>query len=843
MEQNIPKNNMLSPAAAPDSPWPTFRRDPQNTAFSPLPAEYQEDQPWTFPTGKGIFSTPVIDGDGNIYIGSADHYFYSLDRSGNLRWKYKTGEIIDSAGALPAHQPTGIATVLFPSADGHIYCLDKDSGELIWTFDGNESLEDQFNNWFEGNIALAPDGTLYAGNTNFRYYALTPDGDLKWTYKTGSNAWSIAGINPDGDLVWGSCDTFIHGVSKGGRERWKKRTLGFISASAAIDQEGIAYIGSFDGNLYALNSRTGKVRWKFQTNDHIYGSTALLESENNSLQIFVGSTDSYLYAINQEGKEIWRFNSGAPIRSSPVIGRMPPGENGWIIYFGNGAGKLFALQAGDGSRRWSYDTTLLTPDLGDRNDLNGSPALGPGGIVIGGEHGLITYLPYDYPLHHPDPRSSTDPRESLADSSSFLHYVSPGGVVQVDPPTEIPSSGILTFKLEVPEKTTKNRFRLNNPPFNQGLRRLEIDFQPPVPHREEISADGQYLHIIPDDFLPVGEELSLSISGEYFQPSLRIGNLQLGGRSKGKYTERFRFQIRKSKTGLIATNKDPIDIPRLEWTRLSVPIPTMLPSLNQIGFDYMSWLIGVINTAPQENGHQGKILCWAVGAKRDENNQLGVDPDSDFILPLSGFYRDNALLLKNQNFQLKVTGIPIPFEEFQIRAEVDPEGNSLPGVSVYARTRVLSIPNFGPAMIVAGLANQIWKNLLAVGTSLIRPAPPQLQSNLDADRIAVADLSYQPPTRFKAGSVTAVLRRTGGSVPADQHRPGILLTDQTGFLPVAMDYQQGLTSKADSEGNLSSIYLEIPAGVELPDPIQIYILLDTTVLLQKTIQSKKGTAP
>jgi outer membrane protein assembly factor BamB len=841
MQHYSPNQHQFSPAAAPDALWPTFRRDPRNTAVCPLPADYKNDQPWTFQTGKGIFSSPVIDGNGNIYIGSADHYFYSLDHSGKLRWKFKTGEIIDSAGALPAHQPTGVATILFPSADGHIYCLEKDSGKLIWTFDGNEALEDQFNNWFEGNIALAPDGTLYAGNTNFRYYALSPEGELKWTYKTGSNAWSIAGINQDGDLVWGSCDTFIHGVSREGQVRWKKRTLGFISASAAIDREDKAYIGSFDGNIYALDSRTGKVRWKFKTNDHIYGSAALLEADDADFRLFVGSTDGYLYAINQDGEEVWRYYSGAPIRSSPVVGRMPSGQDGWIIYFGNGAGKLFALQARDGSRRWSYDTTLQTPELADRNDLNGSPALTLGGIVIGGEHGLITYLPYDYPLHHPDPRSSTNPREDLAGSSTFLHYVSPGGAVQVDPPAEVPCSGILTFKLEIPERALKGRFQLNNPPFNQGLRRLEIDFQPPVPHRIEISADGQYLHIIPDGFLPAGETLSLSISGEYFQPNLRIGNLQLGGRPRGKFSETFQFQIRELITGPISINQNPIDVPRLEFTRLSVPIPTMLPSLNQIGFDYMSWVIGVIRSEPKDKGRSGKILCWAVGAKRDQNNQLVIDPESDFILPLSGVYRNNALLLKNQNFQLKVTGIPIPFEEFQIRAELNREGSSLPGVSMLARTRVLSIPNFGPAMIIAGLANQIWKNLVAVGTSLIRPAPSQLQNSPDADRITVADLSYQPPSRFKAGSVTAVLRQIGDSCPAGQHRAGILLTDQSGFQPVAMDYHQGLSSTADSEGNLTSVRLEIPGGTELPDLIQIHILLDTTVLYQKTIQSNKGT--
>ena len=42
----------------PDAPWPLFRRDRRNTGASPLPADYRGDWPWSFRTGKGIFSTP-----------------------------------------------------------------------------------------------------------------------------------------------------------------------------------------------------------------------------------------------------------------------------------------------------------------------------------------------------------------------------------------------------------------------------------------------------------------------------------------------------------------------------------------------------------------------------------------------------------------------------------------------------------------------------------------------------------------------------------------------------------------------------------------------------------------
>jgi outer membrane protein assembly factor BamB len=114
-------NGYETPVQA-DSPWPTFRRDEHNTGASLLPAVYAGDKPWFFQTGKGLFVTPVIDGKGTIYIGSADHYFNAINPDGYLKWKYQTGEIIDSAAALTDPDPlSGADTITFISGDGKMY--------------------------------------------------------------------------------------------------------------------------------------------------------------------------------------------------------------------------------------------------------------------------------------------------------------------------------------------------------------------------------------------------------------------------------------------------------------------------------------------------------------------------------------------------------------------------------------------------------------------------------------------------------------------------------------------------------------------------------------------------
>ena len=136
------------------SPWPTFRHDARNTGFSPMPGKYTGDKPWMFQTGKGIFSTPVIDNKGIIYVGSADHYFYALNPDGTLNWKYEAGEIIDSAGALGRVDPAkGCAPITFISGDGKMYHFrtgEVSAGERkIWQFEAQLRPGISYNRWFE----------------------------------------------------------------------------------------------------------------------------------------------------------------------------------------------------------------------------------------------------------------------------------------------------------------------------------------------------------------------------------------------------------------------------------------------------------------------------------------------------------------------------------------------------------------------------------------------------------------------------------------------------------------------------------------------------------------------
>src|SRR5215472_16436388 len=76
------------------SPWPKFRGDAFQDGVSGVHAHTTGGALWSFQTGKGIFSSPVVAADGTIYVGSADRTFYALNPDGTLAWKTVCGELI-----------------------------------------------------------------------------------------------------------------------------------------------------------------------------------------------------------------------------------------------------------------------------------------------------------------------------------------------------------------------------------------------------------------------------------------------------------------------------------------------------------------------------------------------------------------------------------------------------------------------------------------------------------------------------------------------------------------------------------------------------------------------------
>ena len=81
------------------------------------------------------------------------------------------------------------------------------------------------------------------------------------------------------------------GVHQLNELKWAFKTEGPIRSSPAV-ADGVVYFGSYDGNLYAVDIKTGKEKWRFKTGGKIFSSPAVADGV-----VYFGSHDGKLYAV------------------------------------------------------------------------------------------------------------------------------------------------------------------------------------------------------------------------------------------------------------------------------------------------------------------------------------------------------------------------------------------------------------------------------------------------------------------------------------------------------------------------------------------------------------------
>ena len=213
---------------------------------------------------------------------------------------------------------------------------------------------------------LSTDGTIYVGDTNGKFHAISQDGTKKWTYAIGEEISAAAAVDTNGVIYVGSNDKYLYAIKNDGSLKWKYKTLGGINSSPVINpQDGTIYFGSEDKKLYALDT-SGKLKWKAGLDEQVWSSPALDTGYN---VIYVGTLGGTLYAINTaDGTEKWTYETEDIIIGSPSIDTT----NGFVI-FGSGNGKVYALNRNDGSRKWVYtagEEFATTPAIDTTTDAD-----------------------------------------------------------------------------------------------------------------------------------------------------------------------------------------------------------------------------------------------------------------------------------------------------------------------------------------------------------------------------------------------------------------------------------------------------------------------------------------
>jgi outer membrane protein assembly factor BamB len=137
----------------------------------------------------------------------------------------------------------------------------------------------------------------------------------------------------------------LHAVDlQTGKEKWSKIThrdgtpqawREVLMCSPAV-HDGVVYIGSEHGELFALDAKDGTQRWVFDTGEAIRSAPSISTDDGT---LYFGAADGQLYALDAKtGRKRWTFQTVGKIVSSPYpcSGR---------IYAGSDDGNLYMLTA------------------------------------------------------------------------------------------------------------------------------------------------------------------------------------------------------------------------------------------------------------------------------------------------------------------------------------------------------------------------------------------------------------------------------------------------------------------------------------------------------------------
>lgn len=421
---NAPICSLNDPAMLATSSWPKFHHDPANSgAIDNVRVSMTPTLRWVFATSPGerFQASPVLNTNNElIYIGSTTGTMYAVN-AGDACMDGSTAGSLFTSFALTAQ--FGItSTALLATRDGQdAIFVGGDNGAFYGLYGTGAA---QPTNWpfvAGGAISTSPNmnvtnGVVYAGSLAATFLGVCPNGVPDLNLPVGGVSSSPA-IGADGTIYFGGDDGQLRAFDANTSFKWTFSTsapvvdsapvvevdngasvaiylanvsgtvfkvtpsgtpflpfdfsgqnggpVGAIHTSPALAADHL-YFGSDDGNLYAIDTDTGKIVWSvFTSNDGIASSPAVATTlacsgapddseclvdtdcpEGQTCEpqrtVVVGSNDGNVYFVQDDSSNNpprATFRIGVPVRSSPAI------DKEGTVYVGADDGRLYAIGA------------------------------------------------------------------------------------------------------------------------------------------------------------------------------------------------------------------------------------------------------------------------------------------------------------------------------------------------------------------------------------------------------------------------------------------------------------------------------------------------------------------
>ena len=361
--------------AARGEPWPTYGRDAQRTHFAPFGHRPPFRPIWSVGVHSYVEFPPTV-AYGRVYISTERGGFFWVvaAATGKVLWKRR---ISHCAAASPT-LADGVVYQAFmhefpcqghlPGARGFLIAWNARTGKRLWSFPAG-AIE---------STPLIVGRTLYFGAWDHRLYSLALRGRkrprLRWTFPADDQI-IAAPAYADGMVYVATSAGSLYALdARTGRQRWRSESFArfgrreYFYATPTVAY-GRVYIGNADGTVYAFGARTGRLLWARRVGTYVYTAAAVWRRT-----VYVGTWDGYFVALDAATGDVrWRHDSQGGMTGAPTVmaglvyysslGRMDQADQQRHVE--SGPPRTFALDARSGRLVWSFSDGMFSPIVAD----------------------------------------------------------------------------------------------------------------------------------------------------------------------------------------------------------------------------------------------------------------------------------------------------------------------------------------------------------------------------------------------------------------------------------------------------------------------------------------------
>ena len=314
---------------------------------------------WSLTPDSTITSGIAVSGN-NVFFGTETGRFYAVSKNtGRVIWDYQAENTVYGVPSIVGNN------VVFAIGSGEVICLSISDGSYVWSsggLGGRDTRGRRVNDGLSDGTAVGG-GLVYVSKNDSKVHAFSDrDGRTVWTYTTGDQGVRSAPTYANGLLFVGEYDGIFSIIdAKTGKRLNGGGAGGAINTPTVAN--GNVYFSSWDGSVNAVQIKGVEPLWHVNVHD-----TITTQPEVAAGKIIVGTGRGAVVALDEKtGRTLWNFDTNCgSVSAKPIL------ADG-LVFVGAESGPLFVLDARTGRQ---------TGFLAGENGVSGNPAYSDGAIYF-----------------------------------------------------------------------------------------------------------------------------------------------------------------------------------------------------------------------------------------------------------------------------------------------------------------------------------------------------------------------------------------------------------------------------------------------------------------------------